>query len=105
MRIALAQINPALGHFSANVTKVLEFAERAKERRCELVVFPESTLFGYHPMDLLEHGQAVEKQLRSLKELEKKVPAGIAIAVGAFTKNPSARGKPYFNSALILRQG
>ena len=54
MRIALAQINPTLADFKNNKDKVLEFIIRAKEKKAELVIFPEAALFGYHPFDLLE---------------------------------------------------
>ncbi|MCB0393865.1 MAG: NAD+ synthase [Bdellovibrionales bacterium] len=104
MRIASAQINSTLGDFQANAEKVLDFVNRALERRCDLVVFPELSLFGYWPADLLERKSNIEAQLKALNWLQKKIPEGIFVLVGAVTKNNSKFGKLYFNSAVLLRK-
>lgn len=104
-RIAVAQINTVLGNFSANRQKVIEWIQRAEEKHCDLVVFPESTLFGYHPFDLLEREKLVEAQIKEIKAIEKAMPQGMAALVGVFTKNPKKTGKPYFNSAALIEKG
>lgn len=85
MRIAMAQINSTLGSFKENGDKIVEFARRALERRCDLVVFPEHALFGYLPNDLLERTSVVEEQLAVLKKIEKSIPAGIGVLFGCVT--------------------
>lgn len=105
MRIALAQMNAHLGDFSGNRKTILSLIKAAQERRADLVIFPEASLFGYHPMDLLERPEVVEDQLRELKSLEKQIPKGILVLVGAITKNTYKTGKPYFNSAVLLSAG
>jgi NAD+ synthase (glutamine-hydrolysing) len=105
MRIAIAQINPTLGDFEFNSEKILNFIKRAQEKECELVVFPESALFGYHPYDLLERPKIVQKQEGFLNKIHKQIPKGMGVLLGAFTKNPNAKGRPYFNSAVFLVKG
>lgn len=105
MRVALAQINTHLGDFSGNSDKVLSYINKAKERRCDLVVFPELTLFGYIPQDLLERESVVDAQLKELSKLKKKLPKGIAALVGVVTKNTKKDGKPFFNSVVCLEKG
>lgn len=105
MRIAIAQINPTLGDFDSNAEKILNFIQRAQEKECELVVFPECALFGYHPYDLLERTKIVLKQEKVLQKIHKKIPKGMGVLVGAFTRNPALRGRPYFNSAALLEKG
>lgn len=105
MRIGIAQINPALGDFKNNADKIQAFIREAAAKKCSLVVFPECALFGYHPFDLLERGAAVDLQLKELKRLTAALPAGMAALVGVITKNPSALGRPYFNSAAFLVKG
>lgn len=105
MRIALAQINSTLGDFAANKNKILDFVRRSRERRCDLVVFPEAALFGYHPVDLLERPSVVNEQQKALKEIHKSLPKDIAILVGAIVPNVSKRGKPYWNAAVFLEKG
>lgn len=105
MRIALAQVNPTLADFKLNKEKILDFIHQAQQRKCDLVVFPECTLFGYHPFDLLERSELVKKQEAEFKDLIKKIPKGMAVIVGLITRNPEKKGRPYFNSAAFLVKG
>lgn len=105
MRIALAQINPVLGDFSYNKEKILNFIHQAQQRKCELVVFPECALFGYHPFDLLEREKIVVKQEAELKDLLKKIPKNIGVVFGMISRNPDKKGRPYYNSAVFAAHG
>ncbi len=105
MRLALAQINSTLADFAANQRKILEYIQRARERRCDLVVFPEAALFGYHPVDLLERPSLVAQQEAALKEIHKAVPKGMAVLVGAIVRNASKSGKGFWNAAVLLEKG
>lgn len=105
LRIALAQINARLGDFDYNVEKILSFVKRAQARRCDLVVFPEASLFGYHPVDLLERNSIVEAEEDALTRLHRQMPAGIAVLVGAIVPNATGRGKAYWNAAVFLEKG
>lgn len=105
MRIAVAQINPTLADFKFNKEKILEFVHLAQQRKCELVVFPECALFGYHPFDLLERSKLVAKQEAEFKALIKKLPKDIGVIFGLITKNPKKMGRPYFNSAVFVAKG
>ena len=105
MRIAVAQINPTLADFKANKEKILHFIQQAQQKKCELVVFPECALFGYHPFDLLERESIVKSQEAEMRDLIKKIPKGIAVIFGVITRNPSKLGRPYFNSAVFAAKG
>lgn len=105
MRIAIAQINPTLADFKGNKEKILDFVHQAHQRKCDLVVFPECSLFGYHPFDLLERASLVSKQEAEFKSLVKSLPKDIGVIVGLITKNPNKKGRPYFNSAALVSKG
>jgi NAD+ synthase (glutamine-hydrolysing) len=105
MRIAVAQINPDLANFKANKEKILEAVYKAVQKKCELVVFPECTLFGYHPFDLLERTDLVKAQKREYQDLIKKIPPHVGVIVGLITQNPKKKGRPYFNSAALISKG
>jgi NAD+ synthase (glutamine-hydrolysing) len=105
MRIAIAQINATLGDVQSNKSKILEFIERAKQKKVDLLVFPESSLLGYHPFDLLERSDLIKDLEKSLKEIRRKVPANMAVIIGTMTRNLSRKGRPYFNSAILLQRG
>ena len=54
MRIALAQLNPTVGDLAGNVDRMTRAARDAAARGAEVVVFPELSLTGYPPRDLVE---------------------------------------------------
>ena len=66
MKIALAQINPTLGDFVMNGKTILNYVQKAVDRNCEIVVFPECAIMGYHPVDLLERPSIVNQQLKEI---------------------------------------
>lgn len=105
MRVALAQINSLLGDFAGNSKKIQDYIQRARERRCDLVVFPEAALFGYHPVDLLERPSVVASQEKCLKEIHKSLPKGMGVLVGAIVRNTSKKGKGFWNAAVFLEKG
>jgi NAD+ synthase (glutamine-hydrolysing) len=105
MRIALAQINALIGDFEGNKAKILDYVRRSSERRCDLVVFPEAALFGYHPVDLLERPSIVAEQEKHLKDIHKKLPKGMGVLLGAIMRNTSGQGKGFWNAAVFLQKG
>ncbi|NQY99667.1 MAG: NAD+ synthase [Bdellovibrionales bacterium] len=105
MKVAMAQMNAYLGDFVGNRRKIQEKVKQAKAEGAEIIVFPEASLFGYHPMDLLERPEVVKAQLKELAKLHKEIPEGVAVLVGAITESKNKKGKPYQNSAVLLRIG
>jgi NAD+ synthetase len=104
VRVALAQINPIVGHLAGNRAQIEDAARKAEAAGAKLVVFPELALTGYPPMDLLERDGFVRDQLR---ELDALAPAsqGIDIVVGAVLRREPAGGKQLQNCAVLLRGG
>lgn len=105
MRIALAQFNAVIGDFEGNKAKILDYVRRSHERRCDLVVFPEAALFGYHPVDLLERPSVVAESEGHLKEIHKAIPKGMGVLVGTIVRNTSGKGKGFWNAAVFLERG
>lgn len=104
MRIALAQINPTVGDLAHNTRKHVDFIERAKAQGAELVVFPELSLPGYPPKDLLLKRQFVDDNLRALQIIASKVH-GIDAIVGYADRNTDPVGRPLHNAVALLRDG
>ena len=77
-RIALAQINPHVGALQENLEKMVAFARQAEASQADLILFPELSLTGYPPEDLLLRpgflGQVpkVEQRCSSSITLERK---------------------------------
>ena len=101
MRIALAQINTRVGAIDANTQSVLDAAAQARdELGCELVLFPELTLSGYPPEDLLLHRGLRERVAAAFARVREEV-TGIAMCLGY----PEYEGESIYNSAAMLRDG
>ena len=63
IRIAIAQINTTVGDIKNNSQKILEYINQAKKLNVDLIAFPELTLTGYPPEDLLHKPQFIQKNL------------------------------------------
>jgi len=104
MKIFLAQINTTVGAIEENAAKVRQWIARARTEGADLVVFPELTLTGYPPKDLLEFPWFVEKSRAAVEELA-GATKGIAALVGFVSRRESGEGKLLHNSAAFLANG
>src|SRR3954454_17082701 len=86
LRVALAQIDTRVGDLSGNAELVLRWARKADDAGAHLVVFPEMTLTGYPPEDLVlreSFASASEHALVDLAaDLERQGLGGVAVVVG-----------------------
>jgi NAD+ synthase (glutamine-hydrolysing) len=107
VRIALAQINPTIGDFDGNRRLVLEATAEAARRAVELVVFPELTLSGYPPKDLLERPGFIDAAAQSLQALAAALGGcPTAVLVGFPEKlPPGSAGRGVANSAALIEDG
>ncbi|RPH51775.1 MAG: NAD+ synthase [Desulfobacteraceae bacterium] len=104
MKIAIAQINPVIGDFEYNSSRIKYYAGKAKERSCDMVVFSELVISGYPPRDLLEKKDFIEANLSCLFRLVDEI-SGIGVICGFVDKNPVDEGKPLYNSAALFENG
>ena len=108
MKIALAQLNPTVGDFLGNTRKILEFAERAQKLGADLVVFPELTVCGYWPADLLEKKAFVSRSAEALNEVQEWTgnEGRPALLVGGVLPTEGAHeGKLIRNVAVLMNRG
>jgi NAD+ synthase/NAD+ synthase (glutamine-hydrolysing) len=103
VKIALCQINTTIGDFEGNVSKVLQSLDRARMAGCGLAVFPELTLTGYPPRDLLERPAFLKAADRALRRVARSA-RGIAATVGTVLPNRGP-GNPLFNAAVTVKDG
>ena len=101
MKIALGQINPTVGDFSGNASKIIEFSRRAQQARAGLILFPELSVCGYPPRDLVERSSFVARNRESAEHIAAQTQ-GIAVICGLVTPAPSDGGKSVMNSAALL---
>jgi NAD+ synthase (glutamine-hydrolysing) len=99
LRLALAQFDFAVGAVAANAARVGDLIAQACTGGADLVVFPELTLSGYPPEDLLLRPSflaACESELAAL--------AAATDGVAALVGHPHSEGEVY-NAASLLREG
>src|SRR5215213_3999238 len=82
MRVALAQINTTVGDIWGNVERMAAALERAVGSGADLLAYPELTIPGYPPEDLLMRPSFIEENVRGLHEFAGQVPEGVVAAVG-----------------------
>ena len=99
LSVALAQVNPTVGDTAGNARKVADGIARARDEGASLVVFPELTLTGYPPEDLLLKTSFLDAARAALDEL-----AGQTRGIVALVGFPE-RADDVYNSAAVLADG
>ena len=107
MKIALAQINLTVGDFAGNARLILDFTARAGRQGADLVVFPELSVCGYPPADLLEKGSFLARAGEALEQIAEHTASGPAILCGTAlaVDGDSSAGKHARNVAALLSGG
>jgi len=104
MKIALAQIDTKIGDYANNLKKIIDNINQAKVLGADLVVFPELSITGYPPRDLLDFKSFVEDNLQQLEEI-RKLSHGIGVLCGYIDINKEPYGKKYYNAASLIYNG
>jgi NAD+ synthase (glutamine-hydrolysing) len=101
MKIALAQINTTVGDFTGNIERMVKFAQLAKDRQAELVVFHELALCGYPPRDLVEKPEFIQRSEAEMERLATLLP-DIPAVVGYVRRSHVQQGKAVSDAAALL---
>lgn len=105
MKIAIAQINTTIGDLTGNIRRILEAATKARE--ADLIVFPEMTVPGYPPRDMLYDASFVEAVQAATLDLSRQTRHLPPLLVGSFA--PS--GEKHYqhpslhNIAYLMKDG
>lgn len=100
LKIALAQISPALGDLARNLALHEKFAREAASHGADLVLFPELSLTGYFIKDLVS-SVALRRDSPELRPLLAQ-SRGVALVVGLIEETSDHR---FYNAALYLEAG
>ncbi|MCC5796515.1 MAG: NAD+ synthase [Methylophaga sp.] len=102
LRLVMAQINPIVGDVAGNLAQIVTAAEQARDQlKADLLIFPELTLTGYPPEDLLLRPGLVKRCDKALLTLQQQIQ-GIHIIIGHPTGNP---GQELYNAASLIGDG
>lgn len=100
IRVAAAQVNTTVGDIDGNSQLIEKWINLAQLQQAELIAFPELTITGYPPEDLVLYDNFIEANKVALRRIAAKVKDIVAL-VGFVD---SEDGK-LFNSAAVLHQG
>jgi NAD+ synthase (glutamine-hydrolysing) len=100
LRIALGQFDATVGDIEGNIKKMKHFYEQAVEAGAELVLFPELSVCGYPPEDLLLENHFLADNRAAIEHLAKDCPNNTVIAGFA-----EINEKGCFNSLAVLASG
>ena len=113
MRIGLAQVNPTVGDLTANTAMIIAAYAKAASAGCDIVAFPELSVTGYPPEDLVMKPGFLADNSRALDEVV--AATGECIAVIGFVDVVSVRlensdmagteERILFNAAAIAQNG
>ena len=105
MKIALAQFNPIVGDLPGNARRTLDMVLDAAAEGAELVVFPELSIVGYSPHDLLDNSHFIDVVEAAIRHIHERLPIGVGVIIGAPVRNPNPIGKKLLNAAVLLEKG
>jgi NAD+ synthase (glutamine-hydrolysing) len=101
LRIALAQLNFLVGDVQGNAARVIATARSAaSESGADLVLFPELTLSGYPPEDLLFH-RGFRRQIEAGLERVRAEVTDVPVMLGF----PEYTASGIYNSAALVSRG
>ena len=101
VNIALAQLDLAVGDVGGNTAKIIRYAGQARDRlQADIVVFPELSVCGYPPEDLLFHSGLRREIEKAIAEVRESV-RGIAVLIG-FPEYAEGR---IYNACAVFSDG
>ena len=98
-RLALAQINTTVGDIEGNVAKTLRYIDEARTLGADLVAFPELTITGYPPEDLLFKPSFIQENIQAMQRVA-AASQDIAVVVGFVYANDDI-----YNAAAVAYGG
>ena len=101
VKVALAQINLTVGDIAGNTEKIISYSAQARDDLdADLVIFPELSICGYPPEDLLFHASLRCLVENAMAKISESI-SGIAVLIG-FPEY--SQGKIY-NACEVIHDG
>jgi NAD+ synthase len=100
-KISIAQINPTVGDIADNSQLIIDAWKKASADGAEMVLFPELSVIGYPPQDLVLMPDFRKKAMAAVQEIASKTAVGASLVLGCVWKN---EGKIY-NAAILIDGG
>jgi NAD+ synthase (glutamine-hydrolysing) len=102
MKIALAQINPTVGDILGNTDKIITYIKNAEQKGAACVVFPELSICGYPPKDLLLYPTFIKQMEAGIKRICKETQT---LNVTSIVGSPTKQDNTLKNTAIVIQKG
>lgn len=94
-------MNSTVGDYQGNIEKIKDFISKADEKGADLILFPELTLNGYPPEDLILKTQFLRDSLKSIEEIQDfSESKDVVIVLGAVDWDVES-----YNTAFVIYKG
>ena len=106
IKIAIKQMNSIIADFNGNTAIMIKAMRDAADNSADIVVFPELSLCGYYPYDLIDEPFFIDEADKALEQLvtaSNQWPQ-LTILVGTVRANKGA-GKPFYNALVVIKSG
>lgn len=97
MKIGMAQINPIVGNLEFNMKKILEYIERSRKSGVDILIFPEMSITGYPPLDLIYENGFITENMECLNRIAARC-TDIVVVVGFINRE----GGNIYNAAALI---
>lgn len=104
MKIALAQINTTVGDLPGNEARIRAAYQRGSESGADLVIFPELSVCGYPPRDLLYKREFLDQNWAMVQKLAEE-SRSTGLLLGFAGRNNERPGREATNSAALVQGG
>ena len=104
MKIALCQIDPIIGNLEYNKQKIVQGYKKAVLADADLAIFPELSLVGYPPLDLVEKAEFRKAVNTAAREIASQT-GSTGLIFGAITEDDDNVGTDIHNSAILCFEG
>lgn len=98
-------MNSTVGDLSGNFMKMSSFYSKAATAGADIVVFPELSITGYPPLDLLERKDFIEASASKASDFARLTKGNPACIFGFVFPNHSTKGKRILNCAAFAAEG
>ncbi len=104
MKIAVCQTNNIIGDINGNKARIIAGYRRGNDDGADMVIFPELTLTGYPPLDLVEKKEFRQAVLNAAAEIA-SVTDDTGLLFGSITEDDDNIGTDIHNSAVLCHNG
>lgn len=99
IKIDIAQINPIVGDLNNNAQQIINLSIEAAQQGADLLVFPELSLTGYLPEDLLLRAGFIHQVEEKIDLIKNSIPETMSIVFGA----PHKHQGDLYNAAYLIQ--